>query len=71
MNDVIEKKEAPPVETPYRGDALPTKKRKKKGAEEEPVTGPECSYQKKVGGPAAKLERPDPEKTRAVVESVA
>jgi len=52
--------------------ALP-KRRPKKGAKvAEPVT-PECGYQKKVG-PAAVvpvLEMPDPEKTRAVVESVA
>jgi DNA topoisomerase-1 len=47
------------------------KRRKKKGAEEAPVTGPECSYKKKVAGPAPKAELPEPEKTRAVVESVA
>jgi len=55
---------------PNNHDALP-KRRKKKGAEEPAETGPVCSYQKKVAGPAAKAERPDPEKTRAVVESVA
>jgi DNA topoisomerase I, bacterial len=55
---------------PNNHDALP-KRRKKKGAEEPAETGPECSYLKKVAGPAAKAERPDPEKTRAVVESVA
>jgi hypothetical protein len=36
---------------------------------------PECSYMKKVGPPTTGLvpvlEMPDPEKTRAVVESVA
>jgi DNA topoisomerase-1 len=57
---------------PNNRAALP-KRRPKKGAKvAEPVT-PECSYQKKVG-PAAVvpvLEMPDPEKTRAVVESVA
>jgi DNA topoisomerase-1 len=55
---------------PNNHEALP-KRRKKKGAEEEVTAGLECTYQKKVPGPAAKLERPDPEKTRAVVESVA
>jgi DNA topoisomerase-1 len=56
---------------PNNHDALP-KRRKKKGAEVEAPTTPPCSYKKKVAGPAAKtLERPDPEKTRAVVESVA
>jgi DNA topoisomerase-1 len=55
---------------PNNHEALP-KRRKKKGGAEEPAAGPECTYQKKVGGPAAKLERPDPAKTRAVVESVA
>jgi DNA topoisomerase-1 len=55
---------------PNNHEALP-KRRKKKGAEEAPVTGPECSYKKKVAGPAPKAELPEPEKTRAVVESVA
>jgi DNA topoisomerase I len=54
---------------PNNQDALP-KRRKKKGAEEEVPSAPPCSYQKKVAG-AVQLERPDPEKTRAVVESVA
>jgi len=37
------------------------------------ATTPECGFQKKIGPPAAVpvLELPDPEKTRAVVESVA
>jgi len=56
---------------PNNHDALP-KRRKKKGAEEEVSTAPPCSYQKKVGGPAAKaLERPDSERARPMVESVA
>ena len=58
---------------PNNGEALP-KRRKRKGAAEEaePVT-PECSYQKKIGPPAAlpALAVPDPEKTRPVVQSVA
>jgi len=57
---------------PNNREALP-KRRKKKGAPEEEPTTPLCTYQKKIAGPAPVpvLERPDPEKTRAVVESVA
>jgi len=57
---------------PNNKDGLP-KRRSKKGAPEEASTAPACAFQKKVAGPApeTKLERPDPEKTRALVESVA
>ena len=57
---------------PNNREALP-KRRKKKGAPEEEPTTPLCTYQKKIAGPAPvpMLEKPDPEKTRAVVESVA
>jgi DNA topoisomerase-1 len=57
---------------PNNREALP-KRRKKKGAAEEEPTTPECGYEKKIAGPApaAVAERPDPEKTRPVVESVA
>jgi DNA topoisomerase-1 len=59
---------------PNNREALP-KRRPKKGAKVEAPTTPECSYQKKVGPPKSEevpvLEIPDPEKTRAVVESVA
>jgi DNA topoisomerase-1 len=57
---------------PNNREALP-KRRKKKGAPEEEPTTPPCTYQKKIAGPAPVpvIERPDPEKTRAVVESVA
>jgi DNA topoisomerase-1 len=57
---------------PNNREALP-KKRKKKGAPEEEPTTPLCTYQKKIAGPAPVpvIERPDPERTRAVVESVA
>jgi DNA topoisomerase-1 len=52
---------------PNNHESLP-KRRKKKGAEEEEVaTGPKCTYQKKVAGPAAKSA----EQADAVVESVA
>jgi DNA topoisomerase I len=58
---------------PNNREALP-KRRKKKGAPEEaePATPP-CTYEKKIAGPAPVpvMEKPDPEKTRAVVESVA
>ncbi|MDW5267116.1 MULTISPECIES: type I DNA topoisomerase [Acidobacteriaceae] len=57
---------------PNNREALP-KRRKKKGAAEEEPTTPECSYEKKIAGPAPApvAERPDPEKTRPMVESVA
>jgi DNA topoisomerase-1 len=57
---------------PNNREALP-KRRKKKGAPEEEPTTPLCTYEKKIAGPAPVpvMERPDPEKTRAVVESVA
>ena len=57
---------------PNNREALP-KRRKKKGAPEEEPAPPLCTYQKKIAGPAPVpvLEKPDLEKTRAVVESVA
>jgi DNA topoisomerase-1 len=59
---------------PNNREALP-KRRPKKGAPVEAPTTPECGYQKKVGPPKSVevqvLEIPDPEKTRAVVQSVA
>jgi len=57
---------------PNNREALP-KKRKRKGAPEEAPTTPLCTYEKKIAGPAPVpvIEKPDPEKTRAVVESVA
>jgi DNA topoisomerase-1 len=57
---------------PNNREALP-KRRSKKGAAEETPTTPPCSFEKKVAGPAAVTapERPDPEKTRPLVESVA
>jgi len=57
---------------PNNREALP-KRRKKKGALEEELTTPLCTYEKKIAGPAPipELKLPDPAKTRAVVESVA
>jgi DNA topoisomerase I len=57
---------------PNNREALP-KRRKKKDAPEEAPTTPACTYEKKIAGPAPVPEMilPDPEKTRAVVESVA
>jgi DNA topoisomerase-1 len=57
---------------PNNREALP-KRRKKKGAPDEEPTTPLCSFEKKIAGPAPVpvIERPDPDKTRAVVGSVA
>jgi DNA topoisomerase-1 len=61
---------------PNNREALP-KRRPRKGAKVEEVSEtPNCSYEKKIGPPKVKEEveerkRPDPEKTRAVVEAVA
>jgi DNA topoisomerase-1 len=61
---------------PNNREKMP-KKRAKKGAEEEVPATPDCSFQKKIGPPKAKgepvkeLSRPDPEKTRTLVEAVA
>jgi DNA topoisomerase-1 len=57
---------------PNNREALP-KRRKRKGAPEEEPTTPLCTYEKTIAGPAPVpvIEKPDPEKTRAVVESVA
>jgi DNA topoisomerase-1 len=60
---------------PNNHEKLP-KRRGKKGAPEEKPTAPECTYIKKIGPPKPKeepveLQRPDPEKTRPVVEAVA
>ena len=59
---------------PNNREMLP-KRRPKKGAKVAEPTTPECGFQKKIGPPAAAevpvLKMPDPEKTRAVVESVA
>ncbi|HEX4651228.1 MAG TPA: type I DNA topoisomerase [Granulicella sp.] len=57
---------------PNNREGLP-KRRAKKGAAEETPTTPACSYEKKVAGPAPVIppERPDPEKTRPLVESMA
>ncbi len=57
---------------PNNREALP-KRRKKKGASDEEPTTPPCTYQKKIAGPQPipPLTLPNPEETRAVVESVA
>ncbi len=54
---------------PNNRESLP-KRRPKKGAPVEQPTTPECSYEKKIGPPPV-VELPDPDKTRAVVQSVA
>jgi DNA topoisomerase-1 len=58
---------------PNNREAMP-KKRAKKGAAEEVATAPDCGFEKKIGPPKAKesvkeLEKPDPEKTRPLVEA--
>ena len=57
---------------PNNHEALP-KRRAKKGAPVEEPTHAPCTYQRKVAdlAPAAPLEMPDPNKTRAVVETYA
>jgi DNA topoisomerase-1 len=60
---------------PNNHEKLPKRRGKKGAAEEKPAT-PECKYIKKIGPPKPKeesveLQRPDPEKTRPVVEAVA
>ncbi len=57
---------------PNNREALP-KRRKKKGAPDEEPTTPPCTYQKKIAGPQPipPMALPNPEETRAVVESVA
>jgi DNA topoisomerase-1 len=59
---------------PNNLDSLP-KRRAKKGAPADAAAPahPPCSYERKTAGPApaAVLEKPDPERTRAVVESYA
>ena len=57
---------------PNNREALPRRRAKKGAKVEEPVT-PKCGFEKKIGPPAEVpvLAMPDPEKTRAVVESVA
>jgi len=59
---------------PNNQERMP-KRRAKKGAEE-PAPAVVCGYEKKIGPPKPKeepkeLKRPDPEKTRPVVEAVA
>jgi len=60
---------------PNNREKMP-KKRVKKGAEEEVSTTPECSFEKLIGPPKVKEEvaertKPDPEKTRPMVEAMA
>ena len=59
---------------PNNQDMMP-KRRAKKGGEEEPSTGKPCTYFETTGPPKPKepapLQRPDPEKTRPLMEAVA
>jgi DNA topoisomerase-1 len=58
---------------PNNHEALPKRRKRKGAAEDEKPAAPACSYQKKIGPPVSVpvLVVPDPEKTRAVVQSVA
>jgi len=61
---------------PNNREALPKRRPRKGAKEEEVVTPPNCSYEKKIGPPKVKEEpveraKPDPEKTRTMVEAVA
>ena len=58
---------------PNNHEALPKRRKRKGEAEDEKPAAPACSYQKKIGPPVSVpvLVVPDPEKTRAVVQSVA
>ena len=60
---------------PNNTEMMP-KKRMKKGAEEEILAGKPCSFAEKIGPPKVNeepkpLAKPDPEKTRPVMEAVA
>jgi DNA topoisomerase-1 len=59
---------------PNNREALP-KRRPKKGAKVEAPSTPECGFHKKITEPVVEvippLTRPDPEKTRTLIESVA
>jgi hypothetical protein len=55
---------------------MPKRRAAKKGEAEPASAAPPCDFAKKIGPPKAKdeprrLERPDPEKVRPVVEAVA
>jgi DNA topoisomerase-1 len=61
---------------PNNREALPKRRPRKGAKEEEAPTTPECSFEKKIGPPKAKeepaeLKKPDPEKTRTLVEAMA
>jgi len=61
---------------PNNRSALPKRRLRKGGPAVEEATTPECTFEKKVGPPKPKeepedLKRPDPEKTRPLVEAMA
>ncbi len=61
---------------PNNRSALPKRRPRKGGPAMEEPTTPECTFEKKIGPPKPKeepeeLKRPDPEKTRTLVEAVA
>jgi DNA topoisomerase-1 len=61
---------------PNNREALPKRRPRKGAKEEEAPTTPECSFEKKIGPPKpkevpAELTKPDPEKTKTLVEAMA
>ena len=61
---------------PNNREMLPKRRAAKKGAEVDAELPPECTFEKKIGPPKAKeepaeLKKPDPDKSRPVVEAVA
>ena len=61
---------------PNNQERMPKRRAAKKGAPEPASTAPHCTFAKQIGPPrpkedARKLERPDPDRTRPVVEAVA
>ncbi len=71
----ISDKEGTFLVCPNNQDRAP-KRRPKKGAADEQPAGPECHFEEKIGPPKPapeprEISRPDPSKTRPVVEAVA
>jgi DNA topoisomerase-1 len=61
---------------PNNREGMPKRRPRKGGPAVEEPTTPECTFEKKIGPPKPKeepveLKRPDPEKTRTLVEAVA
>ncbi len=71
----VSDKEGTYIVCPNNGDRAP-KRRVKRGAEDEQPAGPVCHFEEKIGPPKPvqdppELKRPDPARTRPLVEAVA